>query len=512
MAFRNLFKSVFPIYFMGREELIIGERKRKLEELKKLGINPYPHKFEIENYSEDIKKKYDKLKSDKKTNNKAIVAGRVMTIRDLGKLIFCSIQDSKGRIQVILQNEKTDKNSFDIFKKYIDSGDFIGVEGTVMKTRTGEISVFTKKIKILSKSILPLPEKWHGIQDKEERYRKRYLDLIMNPEVKQVFEKRALVLEIIRELLKKKGFIEVDTPYLQLIYGGAAAKPFKTHLNALDMDLFLAISPELYLKRLIVGGYDKVFTMARCFRNEGIDRWHNPEFTNMEIYQSYADYNDMMDLFEEIYESCCKKINGSTKIQFKEKTIDFKRPWKRMSMAQAIKKFVDIDIEKMSEKEICDFICKNKIECKSQCWGWGVQAIFEHFCENKIEQPTFIIDHPLETTPLCKLKRNDNLCRTIERFEPFCMGTELGNAYSELNDPIMQRKLLEEQQKALSSGDEEANPLDEDFINAIETGMPPTGGLGLGIDRMVMLLTGQESIRDVLFFPFMKKEEKNQNE
>jgi len=496
---------------MGRQDQIINERKRKLEELKKLGINPYPHRFDVKNYSDEIKEKYSKLKDNQKSNDQVKVAGRVMTIRNLGKLIFSTIQDGKGKIQIILQKDETKKQDFELFKKYIDIGDFVGFEGSVMKTKTGEISVLVKKIEILSKSLLPLPEKWHGIQDKEERYRKRYLDLIMNPEIKQVFEKRTLIIDSIRELLKKKNMVEVETPYLQSIYGGANARPFKTHLNSLDMDLFLAISPELYLKRLIVGGYDKVFTISRNFRNEGIDRWHNPEFSMMEIYCAYYDYNDMMELFEEIYEYCCKKINGSTKIKFRGKTIDFKRPWKRMTMAQAIKKYAGINVEKMSEGEICKFIKKNKIECKGGCWGWGVQAIFEHFCEEKIEQPTFIIDHPLETTPLCKLHRKDKLCRLIERFEPFCMGTELGNAYSELNDPILQRTLLEEQQKLLKKGDEEANPLDEDFINAIEIGMPPTGGLGLGIDRMVMLLTGQESIRDVLLFPFMKPEESKED-
>ena len=497
---------------MGREDLIIGERKRKLEELQKLGVNPYPHKYCPENFSSEIKEKYKKLKENQKTKDHVKIAGRVMTIRDLGKLIFATIQDSHGKMQIILQKDETSKNDFEIFKKYIDVGDFIGAEGTIMKTKTGEVSVLIKKMQIITKSILPLPEKWHGISDKEERYRKRYLDLIMNPEVKKVFEKRTMILDSIREFLKKKEFVEVETPYLQTIYGGAAAKPFKTHLNALNIDLYLAISPELYLKRLIVGGYEKVYTIARNFRNEGIDRWHNPEFTMMEIYQAYADYNDMMDLFEDIYENACKKVNGSTKVEFRGKVIDFKKPWKRMTMAQAIKKYAEIDVEKMSEKEMCNFIEKNNIQCKQKCWGWGVQAIFEHFCEEKIEQPTFIINHPLETTPLCKLHRNDKLCRTIERFEPFCMGAELGNAYSELNDPIMQRKLLEEQQKMLAKGDEEANPLDEDFINAIEIGMPPTGGLGLGIDRMVMLLTGQESIRDVLLFPFMKPETENKTE
>ncbi len=491
---------------MSRQEQIINEKKKRLKELIKQGINPYPHKFDIKDFSSEIKIKHDKLKENQESKTKVSVAGRLMIKRNLGKLIFATIQDSKGKLQIVLQKGKTDAKTIDFFKKYIDVGDIIGCKGNVIKTKTGEVSVLVKKLKLLSKSLLPLPEKWHGLQDKEERYRKRYLDLIMNPDVKKVFEKRGKIIAGIREVLTKKGIIEVETPYLQTIYGGANARPFKTKLNALDIDLFLSISPELYLKRLIVGGYGKVFTISRNFRNEGIDRWHNPEFTMMEVYIAYADYNDMMDLFEEIYEYCCKRINNSTKVKFRGKTIDFKRPWKRMTMSQAIKKYVEIDVEKMNEKEIFGFIEKNKLHCKGRTWGWAVQEIFEHFCEDKIMQPTFILDHPLETTPLCKIHRDDKLCRVIERFEPFCMGVELGNAYSELNDPILQKTLLKEQQKALKKGDKEANPLDEDFINAIEIGMPPTGGLGLGIDRMVMLLTGKDSIRDVILFPFMKPE------
>ncbi|MGV8152145.1 MAG: lysine--tRNA ligase [Candidatus Nanoarchaeia archaeon] len=491
---------------MGREDEIIKQRRIKLDGLTNSGINPYPHKFEVKNKAQEIKEKYSGLQNDQKTQDIAVVAGRIMTIRDIGKLIFATLQDASGKIQIILQKGETEEASFEQFKKYFDSGDFIGAEGIIMKSRTGEISILAKKITMLSKSLLPLPEKWHGIQDKEERYRKRYLDLVINPDVKKVFEKRAKIIDSIRELLKSKGFSEVDTPYLQGIYGGASARPFKTYLNSLNMDLYLAISPELYLKRLIVGGYDKVFTIARNFRNEGIDRWHNPEFTMMEIYQAYADYNDMMNLFEEIFENACLKVNGTTKVIFRGKEVDFKRPWKRMTMSEAIKEFVGIDVNNMSQGEICEFISKNNVECKLNSWGWGVQAIFEKYCEDKIEQPTFIIDHPLETTPLCKLHRDDKLCRLIERFEPFCMGAELGNAYSELNDPLMQRKLLEEQQKMLKCGDQEANPLDEDFLEAIEIGMPPTGGIGLGVDRMIMLLTEQESIRDVIFFPFMRPE------
>jgi len=489
---------------MGREDEIIEQRKRKVNEMIKEGINPYPYKFDKKDNSLDIQTKYSKLKPDERTKDNVKTAGRVMTIRDLGNLAFATIQDGSGKIQIVLQNGETNEKVFEFFKKYVDSGDFIGIEGTVFKTRRGEISILVKSVEILSKAILPLPEKWHGIQDKEERYRKRYLDLITNPEVKKVFMLREKIIDAIREFLKKKEFNEVDTPYLQTVYGGAEARPFKTHLNALDIDLFLSISPELYLKRLIVGGFEKVFTIARNFRNEGIDKWHNPEFVMMEIYQAYADYNDMMKLTEDIFEYTCKKVLGTTKIVVQGQEVDFKAPWKRMTMAEAIKKDAKIDVLKMNEKEILDFVKKNNVEAKGKTWGWLVQGIFEHFCEKNLIQPTFITDHPKETTPLCKLHQKDD--RLIERFEPFCLGAEIANAYSELNDPQRQRELLEDQQKELSKGNEEANPFDADFVNALEIGMPPTGGLGIGIDRMIILLTGSESIRDVLMFPFMKPE------
>ncbi len=494
---------------MAREEEIIKERLKKIEEFVKAGINPYPHKFEKKNSAGELQKEYKKIKNEE-FGKKAVVAGRIMAIRSFGKLVFMKLQDETGDIQLVFVPKKGKESEEKVKKitKTVDVGDIVGCEGKVFRTKRGELSIMAEEIKMLAKSIKPLPEKWHGLQDKEERYRKRYLDLIMNPGVRKVFEKRTAIIEAIREFMKEKGFSEVETPFLNTLYGGATARPFETKLNALDMKLYLAISPELYLKRLIVGGYEKVFTISRNFRNEGIDRWHNPEFSMMEIYQAYADYNDMMNLFEEIYEYVCKKVNGSTKVEFRGKTIDFKRPWKRTTMAQAIKEHGKIDVTKMSEKEVLEHVKKNKIEIKQETWGWAIQGMFEHYCEDKIEQPTFILDHPLETTPLCKTHRNGSVfCQLIERFEPFCMGTELGNAYSELNDPISQRKLLEEQQKMLSKGNLEANPLDEDFLNAIEIGMPPTGGLGLGIDRMIMLLTGQDSIRDVILFPFMKEKE-----
>ncbi|RMD67862.1 lysine--tRNA ligase [Candidatus Pacearchaeota archaeon] len=488
---------------MGREEQIIKSRKEKIDKLRAEGIDPYPHFFEKKDWIKDIRAKYSNLTAGANSGEEVQTAGRLIARREFGKISFGVLREESAEIQIVLDSSSP-KESARLFKKFVDIGDFIGVRGEVGKTKRGELSVMVREIKVLSKSIRPLPEKWHGLKDKEERYRKRYLDLLMNPEVKEVFNKREKILQEIRNFMLSRGFHEVETPYLQTVYGGASARPFKTHLNALDIDLYLAISPELYLKRLIVGGYEKVFTIARNFRNEGIDKWHNPEFTMMEIYQAYADYNTMMELFEDLYIHVVKSLYGKTKIKYRDTTLDFKKPWKRMTMLQAIKEFAKIDIEKMSDEEVIAFAEKHNLELKERKWGWAVQAIFEEFCEKELIQPTFILDHPIETTPLCKPHRNDPSKRLIERFEPFCMGAELGNAYSELNDPVLQRELLKQQQKMLSKGDEEANPYDEDFVQAIETGMPPTGGLGVGIDRMIILLTNQESIRDVILFPFMK--------
>jgi lysyl-tRNA synthetase, class II len=490
----------------GREQQIIEERKKKIVALKEEGIDPFPYEFEKTDWCKGLQEKYSKLKNEATSNDNVSCAGRIMTKRSMGKIAFGTLQDDGGRVQVLFQKGESSEKVMELFKK-VDSGDFIGVKGNPIRTKRGELSILAKELVILSKSIKPLPEKWHGIKDKEERYRKRYLDLIMNPEVKEVFLKRQKIIDSVRETLRKRGFNEVETPYLQSVYGGAEARPFETHLNALDIDMFLSISPELYLKRLIVGGFEKVYTISRNFRNEGIDKSHNPEFTMMEVYQAYADYNDMMGLTEEIYENACIAANGSTKVKVGDTELDFKRPWAKMTMAEAIKKFGKVDVLELDEEELKLVAGREGIETKGNTWGYLVMALFEHFCEHKLIQPTFITDHPRESTPLCKTHRNDKTGRLIERFEPFCMGMELANAYSELNDPILQKELLEGQQKRLTSGeDEEAHPYDKDFVNAIEVGMPPTGGLGIGIDRMVILLTGQESIRDVILFPFMRPE------
>jgi len=493
---------------MTREDEIVKERLKKIEELDKLGINSYPHKFDKQISTAELQEKYSKIKPDTKTKDKAKTAGRIIGIRDMGNLIFATLQDGYGKIQLVLKTEETPEKAMKLFSKFVDSGDFIGVEGTILRTKRGELSILAKEITILSKSILPLPEKWHGLTDKEERYRKRYIDMIMNPSVTEVFVKRSKIINAIREFLNERKFLEVDTPVLQSIYGGAAAKPFTTHLNALNMNLFLRISNELYLKRILVGGVERVYEFARDFRNEGIDKTHNPEFTQVELYQSYADYEDMMKLCEELYEYVAKKVLGTTEIEYQGQKISLKKPWARLTMKEAIKKFAKIDVDKLDFEELKGLVEKEKIKTKGDSKGMLIAAIFEHYCEKNFIQPTFIYDYPEETTPLCKQKRDHNLSTLVERFEPYIAGFEIGNAYSELNDPVRQEILLEKQATELGKGNEEANPMDEDFVNALSIGMPPTGGLGLGIDRMVMLLTNSASIRDVLIFPFMKAEAK----
>lgn len=490
---------------MGREEQITGERIRKLNELKKAGINPYPYKFDVSNYSQDLQEKYKKLKNAEFTKDTTKIAGRIAGIRDIGKIIFIVLQDGKGKIQVVLQEKETPDKVREFFKKYIDTGDFIGIEGTIFRTQRGELSVLAKKLELLSKSLLPLPEKWHGLQDKEERYRKRYLDLIMSPEVKEVFKKRAKIISLIRKFLDEKNFLEVETPLLQPLYGGAAARPFVTELYALKMRLFLSISPEIYLKKLLVGGIDRVYTICKNFRNEGIDKWHNPEFTMIEIYQSYADYNDMMDLAEKLISSICKEINGTTKVNLSGKEIDLTIPFTRLRMDDAIKKYCKINPNEekslMLEAKKLGIPVSNKDEAKN--------ALFEEKVQPLLIQPTFILDYPSSLCPLTKEHRKDpNL---VERFELFINGAEIANAYSELNDPQEQENKLKEQ---LKSRKEEAhawaNELDTDFINSLKYGMPPAGGIGIGIDRLVLLITSQESMRDVILFPFMKPEVKEE--
>ncbi len=482
---------------------LIQERLDKLERIKHLGINPYPYTFKNYVFSQSLLKKYTYLTEGESTKDVYSVMGRIMTLRDMGKAAFSHIQDQEGQIQIYFREDEI--KNYELFK-LLDIGDIIGVKGHIFKTKKGEITIYAEEFTLLSKSLRPLPEKFHGLQDSEIRYRQRYVDLIANPEVKKTFLMRSKIVSAVREFLDTRGFTEVEIPVLQPVYGGASAKPFKTHINAWNLDLFLSISPELYLKRLIVGGYEKVYTICKNFRNEGVDKTHNPEFTMMECYWSGADYNDMMSLTEDMYEFVCMKVLGTLEVEYQGTKISFKKPWKRMTVYEALKQFANIDIEKLSDNEIYDLLDKNGVEYNLDLTsrGLAIALLFEELCEKHLIQPIFITDHPKETSPLCKLKRgNEDL---IERFEPYVNTWEIGNAYSELTDPIMQRKLFEEQAERSKGGDEEAQQMDEDFLRSVEYGLPPTGGLGLGIDRMVILLTNAASIREVIFFPTMKPE------
>lgn len=489
---------------MQPEDQLIQQRKQKLKNLREKGIDPYPYSFPRKDFAKDILEKNKKTKKGETTKNKVIVAGRIVSLRTMGKASFAHIQDQTGKIQIYVKEDVVGKDSYSLFTK-LDLGDFIGARGDVFRTKRGEISVWAKKLELLAKSLRPLPEKWHGLKDVEARFRQRYLDLVSNQEVKDVFILRSKIISAVREFLDSRGFIEVEVPVLQPVYGGANAKPFKTHINAYNLDLFLSVSPELYLKRLIVGGLERVYTICKNFRNEGVDKTHNPEFTMMECYEAYSDYNDMMKLTEDLVNYAAKKVLGVNKIVYQGRKIDLKKPWKRLSMFDALKKYAKMNVHNLDDRELRDLLLNYNIEYKGDfSRGLAIELLFEHLVEDKLVQPTFITDHPKETTPLCKLKRgNHNL---IERFEPYINGWEVGNGYSELNDPILQKKLLEEQAKKLRAGFEEAQPMDQDFIKAIEHGMPPCGGLGIGIDRIVMLLTNASSIREVILFPIMKPE------
>ncbi len=486
------------------EPSVIKDRYRKLDELKNKKINPYPYRFEKTDAAKEILQKYEKLKAEEHTKDKVAVAGRLMALRNMGKIAFAHIQDETGKIQILFKKEKN-TGAYDLMKLF-DIGDMIGVEGTVFKTKTGETTIEVDNAKMLTKSLYPLPEKYHGLQDKELKYRKRYLDLIMEPGKKKVFVIRSKIISAIRQFLEDKGFIDVETPTLQPIYGGAAARPFTTHHHALDFKMYLRISPELYLKRLIVGGFEKVYEICKNFRNEGLDKTHNPEFTMLEFYWAYTDYNDMMNIFEELYAYVAKEVLGTTKITYQGKTMELKAPWKRISMIEALKEYADIDVTKYDDEQIKDLVNTYSLTVEGDLSrGNIINTLFEELVEDKLIQPTFITDHPIEISPLTKVHRKDS--KHVERFEPFINGWEVGNAYSELNDPVEQKKRLQAQAEQLKAGDGEAHPMDEDFVRAMEYGMPPCGGVGLGIDRMVMLFTDSESIRDVILFPTMKPEE-----
>ena len=481
------------------ENHLIKIRKEKLEELKKQGKNP----FEITKYnrthtSEEVKNNYAELEG-----KDVSIAGRIVAKRIMGKASFCHIQDMQGKIQSYVSINDLGEESYSLFKTY-DIGDIIGITGFVFKTKTEEISVHAKEVVLLTKSLRPLPEKFHGLKDTELRYRQRYVDLIMNPEVKETFLTRTKIIKEIRRILDSKGYLEVDTPILNTIAGGAAARPFITHHNTLDMDMYLRIANELYLKRLIVGGFDKVYEMGRMFRNEGISIKHNPEFTNIELYSAYEDYNDMMDITEEIISTVAQNVLGTTKITYQGTPIDLTPGWKRIPMIQAIKDVTGVDFNELNtDEEALNAARKLGIEVEGEMKrGDIINLVFEEKVEDTLIQPTFIIDYPVEVSPLTKRKPSDP--RLVERFEVFIGGREYGNAYSELNDPIDQYERFLDQVRQKNNGNEEANDMDEDFVQALEYGMPPTGGLGIGIDRLIMLLTDSASIRDVLLFPTMK--------
>ena len=474
-------------------------RKEKLAALKEAGKDPFiTTKFDVTNHSVDIRNDFEKFE-----NKQVTIAGRMMFKRIMGKASFCNLSDRYGSMQCYVARDSIGEEAYADFKKY-DVGDVIGVKGFVFKTKTGEISVHAEEVTLLTKSLRPLPEKYHGLKDTEARYRQRYLDLIMNQDVRNTFEKRSQILKEIRSFLAEKDFMEVETPLLVENAGGAAARPFFTHYNALDEERKLRISLELYLKRLIVGGFERVFEIGRVFRNEGVDTRHNPEFTLMELYQAYTDYNGMMDLTEEMFRYLAEKVCGSAVISYNGIELDFSKPFKRITMLDAVKEYSGVDFSEITTDEAAKAIAKEKNIAFEPHHKRGdiINLFFEEFCEEKMVQPTFVMDHPVEISPLTKKKPGAE--DRVERFELFINTWEMCNAYSELNDPIDQRERFAAQDALAAAGDEEANHTDEDFLTALEYGMPPTGGIGYGIDRLVMLLTDSASIRDVLLFPTLK--------
>lgn len=521
------------IEYHSHEEFI--NRRRKMDELKELHINPYPHRYDPLAYTRDLLEKYndptigDSEAAAAGNTDLTRVAGRLVLFRAMGKNAFAQLQDGFGRIQIMFNRDLTElcgytpnkddpeaPSAFKIIEKKFDLGDIIGVEGHLFYTHKGELTIYAKKVTLLCKTLLPLAEKHAGLHDKELRYRKRWLDLVTNPEVADTFRIRSKIFKLIRQYCDDNHFLEVETPILQSIYGGAEARPFITKLNALDQEMFMRISLEPPLKKLIVGGMERVFEIGKCFRNEGIDRTHNPEFTMIEAYASYWDYHDMMLFVEKLYEKIALELFGSTAFAVtkpdtgEEITIDVKSPWKRFTMKESIKHYANIDVDQLSDQEMRDLLKDSEhidlAKLKILTRGLLVAAMFEVFVEPHLVQPHHITDHPVETTVLCKPHRHPafNEQGIVERFESFVLGGEICNSYTELNDPVLQRHLLEDQQKRRDAGDEEAAPLDEEFIEAICQGMPPTAGVGIGLDRLVMLFTNAHSIRDVLYFPWMK--------
>lgn len=493
---------------LKHENPLRAEKRRKLSEMRAKGIQPFPYSFDRNANLQNLRDQYEqKLQTGEKLlDSNYCVAGRLMTLRSMGKASFFNIQDQSSSLQVYIKPEELNEKARESFA-LIDLGDIVGIEGYIFKTQKGELSLHAKNFVVLTKTIEPLPEKFHGVTDVEIKYRHRHLDLISDSDSRKVFLTRSKIIREIRKWMESKGFLEVETPVLQPIYGGAAAHPFDTHHRALDMKLFMKISPELYLKRLIVGGFEKVFEIGKNFRNEGIDRTHNPEFTMMEWYEAYTDYNYQMQQFEELVAHLALTITGSHKVMFQGKEINFAPPWRRLTVFDGVKEYAKIDPENASHEDLqsklksLDGQYKDEAKLKGLRRGEIIMKIFELTAEEHLEQPTFVLDHPVEISPLTKIHRKDS--RLVERFEPFIAGMEIGNAYSELNDPEEQFERLKEQESKRVI-DEEAHPMDEDFLHAIDTGMPPTGGVGLGIERIVMLLTDRPSIRDIILFPTMK--------
>ena len=490
------------------EELDLSEQRRirraKLKELQDAGQDPFQiTKYIVTAHSTDVKEKFDEMEG-----KQVSVAGRIMSKRGMGKAVFCDLQDGKGRIQLYVRIDELGEEPFARFKK-TDIGDIVGVEGEVFKTKRGEISIKAHKITLLSKSLIPLPEKFHGLNNTELRYRQRYVDLIVNPEVKRNFIIRSQFIKHVRDFMDGRGFMEVETPVLNTISGGATARPFITHHNTLDIDMYMRIATELPLKRLIVGGMDRVYEIGRIFRNEGMDPKHNPEFTTIELYQAYADFNDMMDLFEDLLSSAAQKILGTYQVEWQGEKIDLTPGWPRMPMHEAVKQYCGIDFMAIPSDEEAVAAAKSigveLPDTADKTWGNALYECFDQKVEKKLIQPTFITMHPVDVSPLAKRSPKDP--RLTERFELFICHSEMGNAFSELNDPIDQRQRFQKQVELRDKGDDEAGMMDEDFINALEYGMPPTGGLGIGIDRCVMLLTNSDTIREVILFPTMKSKE-----
>ncbi len=487
---------------MQEEDLneVLRVRRAKLKDLQQNGRDPFQIvKYDVSNSSIEIMENFEEL-----DGKYVSLAGRIMSKRGMGKVSFCDIQDRDGRIQLYVRIDAIGEEAYEDFKKF-DIGDIVGVKGAVFRTHKGEISIKAESIILMSKSLQPLPEKWHGLKDMDLRYRQRYVDLIVNPEVRKTFVTRSSIIKAIRKYLDERGFLEVDTPILNTIPGGAAAKPFTTHHNTLDMDLYMRIAPELYLKRLIVGGLEKVYEMGRMFRNEGMSIKHNPEFTMMEVYEAYNDYKGMMELTENLVSSVANDVLGTMKITYQGQEVDLTPPWNRMTMTEAVMKFTDVDFDSIQCDEEAHRIAKEKklhVKDQKATKGELLNLFFEEFVEEKLIQPTFIIDYPVEVSPLTK--RKSDKPELVERFELFITSREMANAYSELNDPLDQKERFLNQMKKREAGDEEASMMDDDYVTALEYGLPPTGGLGIGIDRLIMLLTDSYSIRDILLFPTMK--------